>query len=59
MERISADVREVVAREEVRDKLVQLGALPAASTPAPFSALIDNDRRRYTQIIKDRKITIH
>lgn len=59
VERISADVREVVGREEVRDKLVQLGAVPAANTPAQFSALIDNDRKRYTQIIKDRKITIH
>lgn len=59
VERISADVREVVGREEVRDKLVQLGAVPAANTPAQFSALIDNDRKRYTQIIKDRKITIN
>jgi tripartite-type tricarboxylate transporter receptor subunit TctC len=57
VERISADVREAVAREDVKDKLVQLGAVPAAGTPAQFSALIDNDRKRYAQIIKDRKIT--
>jgi tripartite-type tricarboxylate transporter receptor subunit TctC len=59
VDRISADVRETVAREEVRDRLVQLGAVPAATTPAQFGALIDNDRKRYAQIIKDRKITVN
>lgn len=59
VERISADVREAVGREDVKDKLVQLGAVPAAGTPAQFSALIDNDRKRYATIIKDRKITVN
>ena len=59
VEKISADVREIVARDEVKDKLVQLGAVPAANTPAQFSTLIDNDRKRYAQIIKDRKITVN
>ena len=59
VDRISADVREIVARDDVRDRLVQLGAVPAANTPAQFSALIDNDRKRYAQIIKDRKITVN
>jgi tripartite-type tricarboxylate transporter receptor subunit TctC len=59
VEKISADVREIVARDDVKDKLVQLGAVPAANTPAQFSALIDNDRKRYAQIIKDRKITVN
>lgn len=59
VDKISADVRELVAREDVRDKLVQLGAVPAAGTPAQFSALIDNDRKRYAQIIRERKITVN
>ena len=59
VEKISADVREIVARDDVKDKLVQLGAVPAANSPAQFSALIDNDRKRYAQIIKDRKITVN
>ena len=59
VEKISADVREIVARDDVKDKLVQLGAVPAANTPAQFSTLIDNDRKRYAQIIKDRKITVN
>ena len=59
VEKISADVRELVARDDVKDRLVQLGAVPAANTPAQFSTLIDNDRKRYAQIIKDRKITVN
>jgi tripartite-type tricarboxylate transporter receptor subunit TctC len=59
VERISADVREVVAREDVRERLVQLGAVPATGTPAQFANLIDNDRKRYAQIIRERKITVN
>jgi len=29
----------------------------AASAPEKFSALIDNDRKRYAQTIRERKIT--
>src|SRR6478736_9961614 len=59
VEKISADVREVGAREDVKDKLVQLGAVPNATTPAQFSQLIENDRKRYAQIIRERKITVN
>ncbi|MBC5783858.1 tripartite tricarboxylate transporter substrate binding protein [Ramlibacter sp. USB13] len=59
VEKISADIREVVAREDVKDRLVQLGAVPNATTPDRFSALIDNDRKRYAQIIRERRITVN
>jgi tripartite-type tricarboxylate transporter receptor subunit TctC len=57
VEKVSADVRELVAREDVRARLVELGAVPAATTPAQFAALIDQDRKRYGQIIREHKIT--
>jgi tripartite-type tricarboxylate transporter receptor subunit TctC len=58
VEKISADVREVLAIEEVKSKLVELGALPAANTPAQFEAMIAKDRKRYAQIIRERGITV-
>ena len=58
VDKIAADVKEAVGRDEVRDKLVGLGAVPAANTPAQFSQMIENDRKRYAQIIRERKITI-
>ena len=57
VDKISADIREAVAREDVNDKLVQLGAVPLTNSPAQFAAMIDKDRKRYGQIIKERKIT--
>jgi tripartite-type tricarboxylate transporter receptor subunit TctC len=57
VERISADVREVLASEEVKTRLTDLGAVPSATTPAQFTQLISNDRQRYTRIIRERGIT--
>lgn len=39
-------------------KLVELGAVPRATTPAQFATLIDADRKRCAQIIRERKITV-
>ena len=58
VDKVAADVREVLGADEVRNKLVELGALPHANTPAQFTQMIANDRRRYAQIIVDRKITL-
>jgi len=57
VDRIAADIRETVAREDVKERLVQLGAVPLTNSPAQFAAMIDKDRKRYGQIIKERKIT--
>jgi len=58
VEKISADVREVVAVEDTRAKLVNLGAVPLTNTPAQFAQLVANDRKRYAKIISERKITV-
>jgi len=58
VDKVSSDLREVVASDEVKQKLIELGAVPAGTTPAQFQALIDSDRRRYAQVIKDKKITV-
>ncbi len=58
VDRISADVREVIAAEDVKARLVNLGAVPLANTPAQFTQMIANDRKRYAKIIADRKITV-
>ena len=50
--------REVIAAEDVNARLVELGALPAANTPAQFGALIDKDRARYAKIIQERGISV-
>ncbi|WP_375140210.1 Bug family tripartite tricarboxylate transporter substrate binding protein [Azohydromonas aeria] len=57
-DKAAADVRAVMSQDEVRRKFSDLGAIPAAGTPAAFARLIDDDRKRYAQIIQDRKVTV-
>jgi tripartite-type tricarboxylate transporter receptor subunit TctC len=54
IESVGADIREVVALADVRDKLIAQGAVPQASTPAELQKLIDADRERYGRIIRDK-----
>ena len=58
VEKISADVRELIADEATKARLIELGAVPLANTPAQFTQMIDADRKRYAKIIADRKITV-
>ncbi|MEO6746892.1 MAG: tripartite tricarboxylate transporter substrate binding protein, partial [Caldimonas sp.] len=58
IEKISADVREVLAADDVKAKLLELGAIPSGTTPAQFQQLIGSDTRRYAQVIQDKKITV-
>jgi tripartite-type tricarboxylate transporter receptor subunit TctC len=58
VEKISADVRELIASDEVKGRLIELGGVPRANTPAQFAQMIEADRKRYAQIIRERKITV-
>ncbi len=57
VEKISADVRAVLAQEEVKARFIALGGVPRGTTPAQFEQLIAQDRQRYATIIRERKIT--
>jgi tripartite-type tricarboxylate transporter receptor subunit TctC len=57
-DKIAADVRAVLADEAVKTRFVALGGVPRATSPAEFGKLIADDRARYAQIIRARKITI-
>ena len=57
VDKISADVRDIVEMPDVKNRLIELGGIPKATSPADFSKLIDTDRKRYTAVIKDRAIT--
>ncbi|MEO7335619.1 MAG: tripartite tricarboxylate transporter substrate binding protein [Caldimonas sp.] len=58
VEKISADVREVLATDDVKSRLIELGAIPSGTTPAQFQQLIAADTKRYAQVIKDKHITV-
>jgi tripartite-type tricarboxylate transporter receptor subunit TctC len=52
------DTIDKIAADDVKSRLTGLGAVPATSTPAQFAQLIDNDRKRYARIIRERGITL-
>ena len=56
VDKIARDVREIVNSADVRDQFVAQGATPVGGTPAEFAALIEADRKRYAQIIRERNI---
>ena len=58
VDKIAADVREVMQLPELRQQFIDQGAVPVGSTPAQFQSLIDNDRRRYATIIQEKNIAV-
>jgi tripartite-type tricarboxylate transporter receptor subunit TctC len=54
IDRLSADVKAVVADADMREKLAAQGAVPQSSTPAELQKLIDADAARYGKIIRDK-----
>lgn len=58
VDKIAADVKEVVANPDVRAQLVQQGGTPQATTPAQLQALIDADRARYGKVIREKGVKV-
>ncbi|APV49511.1 LacI family transcriptional regulator [Betaproteobacteria bacterium GR16-43] len=56
VDKVTADVRHVLANGDLREKLVQQGAVPEAEGPVALQKLIDRDRARYAKVIKDKNI---
>jgi len=52
--KVGADIRDVVAQPDVKEKLITQGAVPQASTPQELQALIDADLARYGKIIREK-----
>jgi tripartite-type tricarboxylate transporter receptor subunit TctC len=58
VDKIAADVKEVIANPEVRAQLVQQGGTPQATTPAQLQALIDADKARYGKVIREKGVKV-
>ncbi|SNS51495.1 Tripartite-type tricarboxylate transporter, receptor component TctC [Noviherbaspirillum humi] len=58
VDKISADMRDVLNQPEVKERLLGLGATPAGNTPAQFRAVIEADKRRYGKLIRDKSISL-
>ncbi len=57
VEKIAADIKAILSDEAVKARFVSLGGVPRSTSPQEFVKLIADDRQRYAQIIRARKIT--
>jgi tripartite-type tricarboxylate transporter receptor subunit TctC len=58
VDKISADVRDIISQPEVRQTLISQGATPLSLSPAAFKQRIETDRAKYKQIIQERGIKL-
>ncbi len=56
IDRIAADVRDIVSEPETREKFISQGALPRSLSNAQFIALIAAEKKRYAKLIADKNI---
>lgn len=52
-EKLAQEVGRILALQEVKDRLLTLGATPRPSTPAEFDQLVRGDVVRMAKLIKD------
>jgi tripartite-type tricarboxylate transporter receptor subunit TctC len=58
IDKLSADVREVVSAPDVAQTLIAQGATPRGTTPAELQKVIDTDKARYGAVIKSRNVKV-
>lgn len=51
--KVSQDIATVLKMQDVADKLIAQGSIPAPTTPQEFDAMIKNDTERYGKILTD------
>lgn len=57
IERINAELKDILAMPEVRTAFQTQGMVPAHSSPAEFQALLARDAERWARLIQAQKIT--
>lgn len=58
VQRIQADLAQVLATPAVRDRFAQLGITPVGSSPDTWNAFIRSEINRWTQVARDNNIRI-
>lgn len=56
--RLSAEVSDILAMPEVREKLLALGVQARGNTPTEFAGFIDSEVKRWTKVVRDANIKI-
>lgn len=57
VQRLSSLSATIVASEDFRRKLLELGLVPAGGTPAEFAQFLAHDSKNWEKVVKDNRIT--
>ncbi|MDD2546442.1 MAG: tripartite tricarboxylate transporter substrate binding protein [Burkholderiaceae bacterium] len=58
VDKLSAEIRKIVASSEVSGRLSSMGLRPVGSTPEELAAVMVRDMPRWARIVKDARITL-
>jgi tripartite-type tricarboxylate transporter receptor subunit TctC len=56
--RLNAEINKVLASPAAREQFAGMGAEPTPMTPDQFRALLENDAKQYSTIVRERKIVV-
>jgi tripartite-type tricarboxylate transporter receptor subunit TctC len=56
VEKLNAEIKRIVNTPQMLDKLARQGVLPIASTPAEFTAYLQNEQKKWAEVIKAANI---
>jgi tripartite-type tricarboxylate transporter receptor subunit TctC len=58
VERLNKELNQVLALPDVKERLSKDGVDPAGSTPEQLHAIVQNEKKMWTKVIKESKITV-
>jgi tripartite-type tricarboxylate transporter receptor subunit TctC len=58
IEKIQRDTAKVLAMPDVKDKLAKAGMVPVGNTPTEFNAAINEEAKRWGDVVKNRNLKI-
>ena len=56
VELISADLRNVIAKPQAKQRLTNLGLVPRGTTPVEFATILDEQRAKWAAIAREHNI---
>lgn len=56
--KLNADINRILRLPEIRARLEELGTQMEPLTPAQFTALVRNDLKKYSDLVRDARIEV-
>lgn len=58
VQRLSAEIAQIVKQDDVKARLIAMGTIPVGSTPDEFSSFITTETKKWGDVIRNAKVTL-